>query len=178
MHARRDWIHPCNSLYYVWHPATFVESEVYNSYAHRRWRRRNLNSSVRGERKSLNVLRRWRVKQFVPASDSALSAIGTPSSTSPAPLPCSCMSIWVISYVSLCCAICNCSNVASLILSTAVSLFCTRTATIDTGARAECAGIVGSSVLYITENIVTSTCAYSSYCSDLPSGGFDAQCSS
>jgi hypothetical protein len=46
----------------------------------------------------------------------------------------------------------------------------------DTSARAECAGQDGGTILYIIESTVTSTCAYSSYWSHLPSGEFNAQC--
>jgi len=37
MHVRGDWIHPCKGLYYVWHPATCEDSEVYTTYRRQRW---------------------------------------------------------------------------------------------------------------------------------------------
>jgi len=40
VHVRGDWIHPCKDLYYIWHPATCEESEVYTTYLQWRWRGR------------------------------------------------------------------------------------------------------------------------------------------
>ena len=67
---------------------------------------------------------------------------------------------------------------ASLLLFTAVSLFSTRTIKFHTGARGDCAVIKRSSILFVTASIVTSTCEFSSNCSDLLSDGIDAHCSS
>jgi len=49
MRVRGDWIHPCKSVYYVWHPATCEESEVYTAYGRRHWRGREFK-----------LLRPWR----------------------------------------------------------------------------------------------------------------------
>ena len=107
------------------------------------------------------------LKQFVSARD----ATETPNSTSTAPVPYTTTCIWAISYVSWCCAVCNWSKVVSNIYSTAVSLFSTRTATFETGARAECAGIVGGSIQYLPASNVTSNCAFSSNWLEFPSDG-------
>ena len=81
------------------------------------------------------------------------------------------MFIWVNSYVSRCSAICNWNKVDSVLLSTAVSIFSTRTATFDTGTRAECAGNERGSKLHLTTSIVKSNCAFSSKWSVFPHDG-------
>ena len=111
-------------------------------------------------------------KDSASEQNDVLSAINTPTSISPAPLPWSSMSVWMISSVSWFCAICHGSTASSL-LSSAASLFSTLTTTFDSGARAGFAGIDGVSILCI----VTSTCTLSSNWSDLPSDGCDVQCS-
>ena len=58
----------------------------------------------------------------------------------------------MISYVSWCCAVCNWSKVVSLLSYTAASLFSTRNATTDTGARAGSVGIGGGSIFYLIAN--------------------------
>ena len=88
-------------------------------------------------------------KQSVSGRNGAHSAIHTPTSTLNAALP---WTLLIISYVSWCCAVCKWSKVSSLHSSTAASLFSTRTATFDTGARARSAGIDGGSILYLTAN--------------------------
>jgi hypothetical protein len=117
------------------------------------------------------------LKKFVWANNVTLSAIGTRTSTSPEPPPSNSAYFWVISCVSWCCAICDEIKVASLLFFTAVSLFSTRTSTFDTGDRADCALIDGSSILFATTGIVTSTYTFSSTWSDL-SHEIDAQYSS
>ena len=94
------------------------------------------------------------------------------------PLPCTSMSTWEISCVSLCNAICNGSRAPSHLSSTPVSLFNTRTAVFHSGARAGCVGIDGGWIVYLTVSNVTSNCPFSSYLSDFPFDGSDAQCSS
>jgi len=84
------------------------------------------------------------------------------------------MSIWVILYVSWCSAICSWSKVDSLLLSTAVTIFYTRTATFDTGAKAEFAGIERGSIMHLTASIVTSNCVFSSNWSGHPSREIEA----
>jgi len=49
MHVRGDWIHACKGLYYIWHLATYEESEVYTMYRWRCWRGREFK-----------LLRPWR----------------------------------------------------------------------------------------------------------------------
>jgi len=108
-------------------------------------------------------------KQSVWASNGALSAIGTPNSTSPAPHPCNSTSVWVISCAFRCCAYCDGRKGAYFLFFTAVSLFSTRTITFN--ARADCAVIDRSSILLVATIIVTSTCIFSSNWSDLLSTG-------
>jgi hypothetical protein len=57
MHVRGGWMHKCNGLYYVWHLATCVESEVCTMCRRRDWRGRE-------EGRYLNVLHHWRIKNI------------------------------------------------------------------------------------------------------------------
>lgn len=116
-------------------------------------------------------------KKSLSERDGAPCAIDTCTTTLPTALPCTTLSVWVISCVYWC-AVCNGNKVASLLSYTAASLYSTRTATFDYDARTGCAGSDGGSVLYFTACIVTSTCAFSSNYSDLSSDRCDAQCSS
>jgi hypothetical protein len=105
------------------------------------------------------------------SSDGALSAFDTPNSLSPAPLLCTSMPIFSVSW---CCAIHNCSKEASLLSSTPVSLFNSRT---DSGTSSVPLCLDRWRFGALTVSNVRSTCAFSSNWSDLPSDGCNAQCS-
>ena len=82
-------------------------------------------------------------KDCVSERDGALSAIEPPTSTSPVPLTWPpCLPGW--SLVPRCYLVCNGSRVASLISSTAASVFSTRAATFDFNARAGFPGSTGA----------------------------------
>jgi len=75
---------------------------------------------------------------------------------SPVTIPCTSMSVWAISCVVWCCAICNRVNTAFLLSSTVALLLSTRITTYDPGVRAGCFGRDVGSIYYLGAYIVKS----------------------